>query len=130
MKFHFILILTFLAIQLSYGQKETTFVAHRGASYLAPENTLASINLAWELGAKAAECDIMLTADKQVIVFHDKKGKRLTGHDFEVKASDYEDIKDYPIILKESNDQQYTGETIPLLSDVLQTIRDGLQNVA
>ena len=43
-------------------EKEFLYVAHRGASYLAPENTLASIQLAWELGADAAECDVMLTS--------------------------------------------------------------------
>ena len=45
-----------------------SFVGHRGASYLAPENTLASIELAWELGADAAECDLMLTSDHRVIL--------------------------------------------------------------
>ena len=37
-------------------EKPFLFVGHRGASYLAPENTLASLKLAWELGAEAAEC--------------------------------------------------------------------------
>ena len=55
------------------------FVAHRGASYLAPENTLASIRLAWELGADAAECDVMLSSDHKVVLFHDKNTKKLTG---------------------------------------------------
>lgn len=120
-----ILMLTFLTVQAAHSQQATTFIAHRGASFLAPENTLASIKLAWELDARAAECDIMLTKDKQVIVFHDKKGKRLTGHNFEVKASNYVDIKSYPIILKESNLEKYSGQTIPLLSDVLETLPDG-----
>ena len=41
------------------------YVGHRGASYLAPENTMASIQLAWKLGAEAAECYILLTADRK-----------------------------------------------------------------
>lgn len=98
------------------------FVGHRGASYLAPENTLASFELAWELGAAAAECDVMLTADQQVIVFHDKKGKRLTGTDFVVKETDYHEISDLPILLKDSNLEKYAGQTIPLLSEVLTTV--------
>ena len=60
------------------AEKPFRFVAHRGASYLAPENTVASIKLAWELGADAAECDVMLSSDNQVLVFHDKKTKNLT----------------------------------------------------
>ena len=60
------------------------YVGHRGASYLAPENTLASIKLAWELGAEGAECDVMLTSDQRVVLFHDKNIKKLTGESFTV----------------------------------------------
>jgi glycerophosphoryl diester phosphodiesterase len=111
-------------VSCNLSAQQITYVAHRGASYLAPENTLASIRLAWELGAPAAECDIMLTRDKEVILFHDKKGKRLTGQDFVVRETDYSEIKDYTIQLKESNLPEYSEETIPLLSEVLATIPD------
>ena len=111
-------------VSLNVAAQEITYVAHRGASYLAPENTLASIQLAWELGAPAAECDIMLTRDKEVILFHDKKGGRLTGHDFVVKETDYSEIKDYTIQLRDSNLPEYASETIPLLSEVLETMPD------
>lgn len=107
----------------TYSQN-TIFVGHRGASYLAPENTVAAYELAWELGAGAAECDIMLTKDKRVILFHDKNGKRLTGHNFVVKESNYDEIKEYPILLSKTNDKKYKGETIPLLSEVLSTVPD------
>lgn len=106
------------------AQKDITFVGHRGASYLAPENTIESISLAWELGAKAAECDVMLTKDNQVVVIHDNKGKRLTGHDFEVKEVNYSEIKEYPILLSKSNEKKFEGATIPLLEDLLATIPD------
>jgi len=118
-----ILLITVIA-SCNLSAQQVTYVAHRGASHLAPENTLASIRLAWELGAPAAECDIMLTRDKQVVLFHDKKGGRLTGHDFVVKETDYTQIKDYTILLKETNLPEYSAETIPLLSEVLETIPD------
>jgi glycerophosphoryl diester phosphodiesterase len=108
------------------AQDPVTFVGHRGASWLAPENTLASYEKAWSLGVLAAECDVMLTKDKQVILFHDKKGKRLTGQNFTVKEATYEEIREYPIILqKETNLPEYTGETIPLLSEVLDALPGG-----
>jgi glycerophosphoryl diester phosphodiesterase len=113
-----------LIISINVAAQDITYVAHRGASYLAPENTLASIRLAWELGAPAAECDIMLTRDKKVVLFHDKKGGRLTGHDFVLAETDYSEIKDYTIQLRDSNLPEYASETIPLLSDVLATIPD------
>lgn len=118
-----ILLITVMA-SYNLSAQQVTYVAHRGASYLAPENTLASIQLAWELEAPAAECDIMLTRDKEVVLFHDKKGGRLTGHDFVVKETDYNQIKDYTILLKETNLPEYSTETIPLLSEVLETIPD------
>jgi glycerophosphoryl diester phosphodiesterase len=120
-----ILFLFTALMSLNLSAQEIIYVAHRGASYLAPENTVASIQLAWELDAPAAECDIMLTADQQVILFHDKKGKRLTGHNFVVNEMKYDEIKDYPILLKETNLEKYEGETIPLLSEVLSTIPTG-----
>jgi glycerophosphoryl diester phosphodiesterase len=107
------------------AQHPVTFVGHRGASYLAPENTLASYEKAWELGVLAAECDVMLTGDNKVILFHDKKGKRLTGHNFIVKEVRYDEIKDYPILQqKESNLPEYNSETIPLLAEVLDALPD------
>ncbi len=117
-----ILLLTILSVVNLSAQDKAVIVGHRGASYLAPENTLASYQLAWELGVKAAECDILLTKDEQVIVFHDKTGKRLTGQNFTVKDANYEDIKEYPIKLKDTNLPKYTGQTIPLLSDLLEII--------
>ncbi len=45
--------------------------AHRGASAYAPENTLASMRKAMELGAQMAELDVQQTADDRLVVFHD-----------------------------------------------------------
>ena len=43
-------------------------IAHRGASNLAPENTLASFRLAKELGADGFECDVQLTKDHKLVI--------------------------------------------------------------
>ena len=43
-------------------------IAHRGASNLAPENTLASFRLAKELGADGIECDVQLTKRRKSTV--------------------------------------------------------------
>lgn len=104
------------------GEKNIRYVAHRGASYLAPENTLTSISLAWDLGADAAECDIMLTADNQVILFHDKTTHRLTGEKFTVNKIRWEQLQKLFIQPRETNLPKYGHEPIPLLKDVLGTI--------
>ncbi|MDQ7032432.1 MAG: glycerophosphodiester phosphodiesterase family protein [Desulfonauticus sp.] len=55
------------------------FIAHRGASSLAPENTLLSFQRAFFLGARYWELDVQLTRDAQVVVFHDQTLERTTN---------------------------------------------------
>lgn len=97
-------------------------MAHRGASYLAPENSLASIKLAWELGADAAECDIMLSSDNRVVVFHDKNTRKLCGENHVLAETPWEVLQNLSISLRETNMDEYEGETIPLLKDLLAII--------
>jgi glycerophosphoryl diester phosphodiesterase len=54
-------------------------VAHRGESYDAPENTMASFNLAWERGDSTVETDVHLTKDGKLIISHDPNTFRTTG---------------------------------------------------
>ncbi|WP_349919058.1 glycerophosphodiester phosphodiesterase [Aeromonas veronii] len=55
-------------------------IAHRGASGLAPENTLKAMAVAIELGAGAIELDVQW-ADGELWVFHDRRLERCTdGH--------------------------------------------------
>lgn len=106
----------------SAPNQSVKFVAHRGASYLAPENTLASVKLAWELGADAAECDVMLSSDNKVVVFHDKNTKKLTGESHDIADTPWETLRKLKIKLRDTNRPEYEGETIPLLKDLLATI--------
>lgn len=46
-------------------------VAHRGASSIAPENTLEAFAKAIEVGADMVEFDVRSTADGVLVVFHD-----------------------------------------------------------
>jgi glycerophosphoryl diester phosphodiesterase len=53
-------------------------VAHRGASALAPENTLEAARLGWQAGADAWELDVQLTRDGVAVVVHDETLVRTT----------------------------------------------------
>lgn len=53
-------------------------IAHRGASGLAPENTMAAFRLALALGADGVELDVQLSADSQPVVIHDARLDRTT----------------------------------------------------
>lgn len=54
-------------------------VGHRGASALAPENTLRAIELAIEFRLDFVEVDVYLSRDGELVVIHDEDLKRLTG---------------------------------------------------
>jgi glycerophosphoryl diester phosphodiesterase len=95
-------------------------IAHRGASHDAPENTLASIRLAWKKGADGVEIDVMLSRDGQIVLFHDKGMKRLAGVDG--KVSDRTQAELARLDVGKWKHAKWTGERIPLLSEALATI--------
>lgn len=53
------------------GAKEPLVIAHRGASGLRPEHTLAAYKLALEQGADCIEPDLVFTKDKVLVSRHD-----------------------------------------------------------
>lgn len=98
-------------------------VGHRGASGIAPENTVAAAKLAWEQGADAVEVDVHLSADDQIVVIHDKGTKRTTGKDYKVSETSYAILKELDAGSWKS--EKYQGERIPLLQSVIDIIPDG-----
>ena len=54
-------------------------IAHRGDVSNAPENTLPAFRSACEHGADGVELDVRMTRDRQLVVFHDRGLKRITG---------------------------------------------------
>lgn len=54
-------------------------IAHRGARSLAPENTMAAVEKAWEIGAHGIEIDVGVTEDDELILFHDDRLTRTTN---------------------------------------------------
>jgi glycerophosphoryl diester phosphodiesterase len=54
-------------------------IAHRGASTLAPENTLASMNTAVALGVHGLETDITVSEDGVLFLMHDSTLERTTN---------------------------------------------------
>ena len=95
-------------------------IAHRGESYDAPENTLASINLAWQRGAEAVEIDVHLSKDNNVIVIHDASTKRVSGKSGRIKNLTLDEIKNLDV--GSWKNEKYKNEKIPTLEEVLKTI--------
>ncbi|MEV5547770.1 glycerophosphodiester phosphodiesterase family protein [Streptomyces sp. NPDC052309] len=60
------------------GDDRPAVIAHRGASAYAPENTLAAVDKAAELGIRWVENDVQRTRDGELVVLHDDSLRRTT----------------------------------------------------
>jgi len=67
-------------------------IAHRGASGVAPENTLTAIRRAAELGARSVEVDVRRTASGHFVLMHDATLNRTTNGKGFVSQTSYEAI--------------------------------------
>lgn len=100
--------------------KKIIITGHRGAAGLAPENTLASIQLAIELGVDRIEIDVQQTKDNKIIVLHDRTLRRTTtGHGF-VKNLTYDEILQFSAGYKFN--KFYINEKVPTLEQVIDLI--------
>lgn len=93
-------------------------VGHRGAMAVAPENTMAAFEAGLAGRADILELDVQLTADGQVIVFHDT--------DLRMKAGVAGMVRDYPATYLQSldvgsyfGDPRFAAARMPLLVEVL-----------
>lgn len=94
--------------------------AHRGASAHAPENTLASFQLALAQGADAIELDAKLSADGQVVVFHDPTVDRTTDGTGRLSQKTLAELRSLDAGSFFSD--KFRGEKIPLLEEVFEAV--------
>lgn len=79
---------------MSYGEeRQPLAIAHRGGALLAPENTLAAFGMSTALGVRYLESDIRLTADGELICFHDETLDRCTTATGRVSAHTFADLR-------------------------------------
>ncbi len=95
--------------------------AHRGASAYAPENTLASFELAVSQKSDAIELDVKLTADGHVVVIHDSTVDRTTDGQGRVSQMTLEQLK--ALDAGQKFDDVFRGERIPTLGEVFQAVQ-------
>ncbi|MBW1981685.1 MAG: glycerophosphodiester phosphodiesterase [Deltaproteobacteria bacterium] len=123
-------------------------IAHRGGAGLAPENTLTAFREALSLGVDGLEMDVLLTADQQVVVYHDYRLNPAISRDAEgswlipgqepvVKDISLDLLKTYDVgCLKPGSSyaQRYPHqkardeERIPTLGEVISLLKDGDHN--
>ena len=99
----------------------TRVIAHRGFSSVAPENTLAAIESAIEIGADMVEFDVTVTADGEVVLMHDPTLKRTTNGRGKVMEKTLEELQQ--LDAGSWFGPEFAGETIPTLGQVLEQTR-------
>jgi len=88
-------------------------IAHRGASGLALENTIESIQAALELNVDAIECDIRRTKDNKLIILHDPTTSRVSDSKLNVKDHTLAELQKIKL---------HNGHHIPSLDQVLKLV--------
>ena len=92
-------------------------IGHRGAAGAAPENTLASIKKARELGATWIEFDVKLTKDSHAILFHDDRLERTTDGQGAVAATTLPEMR--RLDAGSWFDAAFRGEPVPTFEQAL-----------
>jgi glycerophosphoryl diester phosphodiesterase len=94
------------------------YVAHRGQSMNAPENTIPAFELAGRSGFWGIECDTYCTVDGRWIVHHDKTVDRMTDGSGNTKDFTFAEIRNLNII-SGNNIENYPALKIPTLEELL-----------
>jgi glycerophosphoryl diester phosphodiesterase len=89
-------------------------IAHRGARFDEPENTLRAVKRAVECGADAVEIDVRLSSDHELVVIHDDTLERTTNGSGKVSEKTLNQLRTL---------DAGKGETIPKLSEVLSLVK-------
>ena len=100
---------------------DVTNIAHRGSSMAAPENTLAAVEQAMVDRADYVEIDVRLTADGEVVLYHDRSLQRLTGDPRNVRDLTREELQSFDV--GSWFGDAFVGERIPTLDETLQAVR-------
>ncbi|MGE4415605.1 MAG: glycerophosphodiester phosphodiesterase, partial [Bacteroidales bacterium] len=88
-------------------------IAHRGAYYFEPENTLRSFRRAVEMGADRVEVDVRLSKDNELVIIHDPRVDRTTNGTGRVENMTLQQLKSL---------DAGKGEKIPTLQEVIESL--------
>jgi glycerophosphoryl diester phosphodiesterase len=97
--------------------KKIRFIAHRGASKYAPENTMSAFKLALEFGASCIECDVAFSADNIPFIFHDDYLDRTSNGKGPISSASWSDLRQLDVGSWFSNN--YREEKILSLDELI-----------
>lgn len=133
-----ILLIAIMGCDQSAPKKNLELIGHRGATGLAPENTIPGFKKALEYDVDAIELDVVITGDEQVVVSHEPwfrhdicltpEGDSIsvdTQKDHLIYEMDYEQIAKYDCgsLQREGYpDQENQPLAKPLLTEVIREV--------
>lgn len=103
-------------------QQPVAVIAHRGAAGARPENTMAAITKAIEVGSDWVEIDVQETADGAVVVMHDSDFMKVAANPTKIWDATLQDLAE--IDIGSWFDPKYSAERTALLSEVLVAAKD------
>jgi glycerophosphoryl diester phosphodiesterase len=107
-----------------WAANKPLIIAHRGASKIAPENTMAAFRMAAQLGADAIELDAKLSEDGAIVVHHDSTLDRTTSGSGPLSSLKLQNILELDAGSHFS--EEFASERIPTLEEVLDVFGDQL----
>jgi glycerophosphoryl diester phosphodiesterase len=104
------------------SKRRPLLFAHRGASSLAPENTLAAFRAARDMGCPGIELDIHLCASGELVVIHDFDLGRVGGVPLKIEDTSIVDIRCVDIGAWKGS--AFKGERVPTLEELFKEFGD------
>jgi glycerophosphoryl diester phosphodiesterase len=113
-----------MAITFDWSKTLPVVIAHRGASFYAPENTMPAFEMAYQQGAQAIELDVKLTGDGHIVAMHDSRVDRTTDGTGKVNSLTLEEI--VRLDAGSWKDDRFRQTQVPTLKDILIAFMDRL----
>ncbi|MBI4313877.1 MAG: hypothetical protein HY594_03585 [Candidatus Omnitrophica bacterium] len=97
-------------------------IGHRGDPLHAPENTLASLEMAYRHGRRVFEVDVQITADGVPVALHDARLERTTSGRGRVARTPWKKIQ--KLDAGSWFSPSFSGEPVPSLQQILRAFRN------
>jgi glycerophosphoryl diester phosphodiesterase len=106
-----------VGLLVNRNQRPVMIIAHRGSSWVAPENTLAAFRLAADERADFVELDVQETSDGQVIVAHDSDLMKVANNPTKIWEGSAETLR--AVDIGSYKDPRFSSERVPTLAEAL-----------
>lgn len=108
--------------EMNCSMSKIRILAHRGASYHAPENTKAAFVKAYDFSVSGIETDLQLTADGEIVIHHNYYIDSTSDGKGAIALKTLDELKKYDF--GSYKGEQFAGEKILTLSELLPVLKD------